>query len=69
MYYDGMQDAGFEWDDDKAEHNESNHDVSFMEARSVFLDVNRVEFSMKVTLRRSPGIPPSAFHKRGDCYL
>jgi uncharacterized DUF497 family protein len=43
MYYNGMQDAGFEWDEDKAEHNESNHDVSFMEARGVFLDANRVE--------------------------
>ena len=38
-----MKDADFEWDDDKAERNENDHEMSFKEARGVFLDPNRVE--------------------------
>jgi uncharacterized DUF497 family protein len=33
-------DMSFEWDVDKASLNESKHGVSFMEAHSVFLDVD-----------------------------
>jgi uncharacterized DUF497 family protein len=33
-------DLSFEWDVDKASLNESKHGVSFMEAHSVFLDVD-----------------------------
>ena len=39
-----MQDAFFEWDDDKAASNLAEHDVSFEEARAVFGDSARVEF-------------------------
>ena len=39
-----MQDAFWEWDDDKAETNAANHDgVTFTEAQSVFQDPERVE--------------------------
>ena len=39
-----MQDAFWEWDDDKAERNAAEHDgVTFMEAQSVFQDPERVE--------------------------
>ena len=38
-----MQDAFWEWDDEKAELNATKHDVTFKEARSVFSDPNRVE--------------------------
>ena len=39
-----MQDAFFEWDDDKAASNLAEHDVSFEEARTVFGDSARVGF-------------------------
>jgi uncharacterized DUF497 family protein len=38
-----MEDADFEWDDDKAKRNENDHRVSFEETRGTFLDSNRVE--------------------------
>ena len=31
-----MQDADFEWDDDKAERNRNDNEVSFEEARGVY---------------------------------
>jgi hypothetical protein len=39
-----MQDAFWEWDDDKTEQNEREHDgVTFTEAQTVFQDPARVE--------------------------
>ena len=39
-----LQDAFWEWDDDKAERNAADHDgVTFTEAQSVFQDLERVE--------------------------
>jgi uncharacterized protein len=38
-----MQDAEFEWDDDKAARNLTSHEVSFEEARLVFSDIHAVE--------------------------
>lgn len=39
-----MQDAFFEWDDEKATGNERHHDgVTFAEAITVFRDASRVE--------------------------
>ena len=39
-----MQDALWEWDDDKAERNAREHGVTFEEARTVFQDPRCVEF-------------------------
>jgi uncharacterized DUF497 family protein len=39
-----MQDAFWEWDDEKAEGNARDHDVTFVEAQTVFRDPARVEF-------------------------
>jgi uncharacterized DUF497 family protein len=44
MYTGLMQDAFWEWEDDKAERNESEHGVTFREAQTVFQDPARVEF-------------------------
>ncbi len=38
-----MEDDDFEWDDDKAATNLSEHKVSFEEARLVFSDIHAVE--------------------------
>ncbi len=38
-----MQDAFFEWDDDKAESNLAAHGVTFAEARTAFSDSAHVE--------------------------
>jgi uncharacterized DUF497 family protein len=39
-----MQDAYFEWDDEKARTNSTTHGVAFEEARSAFADPHGVEF-------------------------
>ena len=44
MYVYSMQDGFWEWDDEKAARSEREHGVSFLEAQSVFLDPNRIEF-------------------------
>src|SRR6266581_6893087 len=44
MYTGLMQDAFWEWEDDKAEQNEREHGVTFREAQTVFQDPARVEF-------------------------
>ncbi len=38
-----MEDSFFEWDDEKAEENATNHGITFREARGVFQDSGRVE--------------------------
>ena len=44
MYIIVMRGDYFEWDDEKAEANERQHDVSFYEAASVFTDAREIEF-------------------------
>jgi hypothetical protein len=39
-----MQNYSFEWDITKETANQRKHDVSFEEAKSVFLDENAIQF-------------------------
>lgn len=39
-----MKKIRFEWDEVKAQTNEKKHNVSFLEASSVFLDEHAIEF-------------------------
>jgi len=60
-----MKDASFEWDDDKAERNENDHEVSFKEARGVFLDPNRVELFDKSHSKNEARYSVIGFSRQG----